>query len=90
MIKFDNTRASIFRKSFLAAAVVGFAVCSSLASAQSANPFGVPSEKAPNPAANIVAAPGSRGQGWLGQGRSEVIARHGMVATSDQIGRAHV
>ena len=85
MIKIDNTSASIIRKSFLAAAVAGFAVCSSLASAQSANPFGVPSEKAPNPAANIVAAPGSRGQGWLGQGRSEVIARHGMVATSDPL-----
>lgn len=53
--------------------------------AQSANAFGIPSEKVTNPAANVVAAPGSRGQGWLGQGRSEVIARHGMVATSDPL-----
>ncbi len=53
--------------------------------AQSANAFGTPSEKVSNPAANVVAVPGSRGQGWLGQGRSEVIARHGMVATSDPI-----
>ncbi|MEZ5489386.1 MAG: gamma-glutamyltransferase family protein [Gammaproteobacteria bacterium] len=56
-----------------------------VAAAQSANPFGIPSAESPNPAASIVAAPGSRGQGWLGQGRSEVIARHGMVATSDPL-----
>jgi len=85
VIKIDNTSTSIVRRSLLTAAVVGFAVGSSLVSAQSANPFGIPTEKAPNPAANIVAAPGSRGQGWLGQGRSEVIARHGMVATSDPL-----
>ena len=53
--------------------------------AQSPNAFGIPTETISNPAANVVAAPGSRGQGWLGQGRSEVIARHGMVATSDPI-----
>jgi len=53
--------------------------------AQSPNAFGIPTEKSSNPAANVVAAAGSRGQGWLGQGRSEVIARHGMVATSDPI-----
>jgi gamma-glutamyltranspeptidase/glutathione hydrolase len=57
----------------------------SILQAQSDNAFGIPSEKVTNPAANVVAAPGSRGQGWLGQGRSEVIARHGMVATSDPI-----
>ena len=57
----------------------------SLVNAQSDNAFGIPSEKVSNPAANVVAAPGSRGQGWLGQGRSEVIARHGMVATSDPL-----
>ena len=33
----------------------------------------------------MVAAAGSRAQGWLGQGRSEVIARHGIVATSDTL-----
>ena len=56
-----------------------------LAQAQSPNAFGNPTDKVPNPAANVVAAPGSRGQGWLGQGRSEVLARHGMVATSDPL-----
>ena len=54
-----------------------------IAQAQSPNPFGIPSEEVQTPAANIVAAPGSRAQGWLSQGRSEVIARHGIVATSD-------
>ena len=63
--------------------LAGFPLASSMA--QSPNAFGVPTEKISNPAANVVAAAGSRGQGWLGQGRSEVIARHGMVATSDPI-----
>ena len=53
--------------------------------AQSSNAFGRPTETAPNPAATIAAVPGSRGQGWLGQGRSEVLARHGIVATSDPL-----
>src|SRR4029079_12841231 len=33
----------------------------------------------------IKAVRGSRAQGWLSQGRSEVLARHGMVATSDPL-----
>lgn len=59
--------------------------CVNPAQGQSPNAFGAPTERAANPSANIVAAPGSRGQGWLGQGRSEVLARHGMVATSDPL-----
>lgn len=65
--------------------VTGLLAVSFSARAQSTNPFGIPSESNPNPAATIVAAPGDRGQGWLGQGRSEVLARHGMVATSDPL-----
>lgn len=53
------------------------------AQAQSPNPFGIPTAESPTPSANVVAAPGARAQGWLSQGRSEVIARHGIVATSD-------
>ena len=53
--------------------------------AQSPNPFGIPTEESPTPTAHVVAAPGSRAQGWLSQGRSEVIARHGIVATSDTL-----
>lgn len=57
----------------------------SLAHSQSQNPFGVPSEDSINPASKVEAVSGSRAQGWLGQGRSEVLARHGMVATSDPL-----
>jgi len=53
--------------------------------AQSPNAFGIPTADVPNPAANIAAVPGARAQGWLGQGRSEVLARHGIVATSDPL-----
>lgn len=52
---------------------------------QSKNPFGMPSAETPQPGSTIKAAPGSRAQGWLQQGRSEVLARHGMVATSDPL-----
>jgi gamma-glutamyltranspeptidase / glutathione hydrolase len=53
--------------------------------AQSPTPFGVPSIDQPAPAATIPAVPGSRAQGWLAQGRSEVLVRHGVVATSDPL-----
>lgn len=53
--------------------------------AQSPNAFSIPSGGEDNPAADIIAAPGARAQGWLGQGRSEVLARHGMVAASDPL-----
>ena len=53
--------------------------------AQSPNAFGVPSQAKPTPTSGINAVPGSRAQGWLAQGRSEVLARHGMVATSDPL-----
>jgi gamma-glutamyltranspeptidase/glutathione hydrolase len=61
------------------------ALCSIGTAEQSKTPFGIPTAQTPQPAADIKAAPGSRAQGWLGQGRSEVIARHGMVATSDPL-----
>jgi gamma-glutamyltranspeptidase/glutathione hydrolase len=53
--------------------------------AQSPTPFGIPNAGAPAPTAGIAAVAGSRAQGWLAQGRSEVLARHGMVATSDPL-----
>ncbi len=55
------------------------------ATAQSPNPFGIPSADQPSPAATIDTVPGSRAQGWLFQGRSEVLARNGIVATSDPL-----
>src|SRR5581483_4967592 len=53
--------------------------------AQSPNAFGAPTPDRPQPGTAIPAAPGSRAQGWLAQGRSEVLARHGIVATSDPL-----
>ena len=53
--------------------------------AQSPTPFGIPASGQPTPGAAIDAVPGSRAQGWLAQGRSEVLARHGIVATSDPL-----
>ena len=61
------------------------ALCTAGTAGQSKNPFGVPSAETPQPASTIKAVPGSRAQGWLQQGRSEVLARHGMVATSDPL-----
>src|SRR5258708_24237514 len=75
-------------KRFAFAAIVGVllaAIATLATSAQSANPFGIPSADQPMPGAAIKAVPGSRAQGWLSQGRSEVLARHGMVATSDPL-----
>jgi gamma-glutamyltranspeptidase/glutathione hydrolase len=53
--------------------------------AQSPHPFGTPTADVPQPGATVTAVPGSRAQGWLSQGRSEVLARHGIVATSDPL-----
>jgi gamma-glutamyltranspeptidase/glutathione hydrolase len=73
--------------SALGAAAIAFAVAvwSARGAAQSPHAFGQPTPDTPNPAASIQAAPGSRAQGWLAQSRSEVVARHGMVATSDPL-----
>jgi gamma-glutamyltranspeptidase / glutathione hydrolase len=71
------------RPALLVAACV--ALCAASATMQSPNPFGIPSPDRPMPASTIDAVPGSRAQGWLGQRRSEVLARHGMVATSDPL-----
>ena len=60
-------------------------VCVAGGAAQSPNPFGIPSADQPTPGAAIDAVSGSRAQGWLAQGRSEVLARHGIVATSDPL-----
>jgi gamma-glutamyltranspeptidase/glutathione hydrolase len=69
----------------VAAVAAGLAVTLATGTAQSPNAFGVPSADQPMPGAAIKAVPGSRAQGWLAQGRSEVLARHGMVATSDPL-----
>ncbi|MDP5070371.1 MAG: gamma-glutamyltransferase, partial [Congregibacter sp.] len=55
------------------------------AQAQSPHPFGIPQSANDKPSASITAMPGSRAQGWLSQGRSELLARHGVVASSDPL-----
>jgi gamma-glutamyltranspeptidase/glutathione hydrolase len=67
------------------ALIVILALATANTSGQSKTPFGVPSAETPQPGAEIKAVRGSRAQGWLAQGRSEVLARHGMVATSDPL-----
>ncbi|OFW43562.1 MAG: gamma-glutamyltransferase, partial [Acidobacteria bacterium RIFCSPLOWO2_12_FULL_67_14b] len=66
-------------------AAVAVAIYAATGLAQSQNPFGIPTPDKPQPSGTIEAVPGSRAQGWLSQGRSEVLARHGMVATSDPL-----
>jgi gamma-glutamyltranspeptidase / glutathione hydrolase len=67
------------------AIAAGLAIWCASGRAQSPNAFGLPTADRPQPAAGIDTVPGSRAQGWLAQGRSEVVARHGMVATSDPL-----
>src|SRR5262245_22345152 len=73
----SNSRALIVAAAIAAVTATGVA--------QSPTPFGIPTADVPQPGTTIKAVPGSRAQGWLAQGRSEVLARHGMVATSDPL-----
>jgi gamma-glutamyltranspeptidase/glutathione hydrolase len=66
-------------------AALAVTVCAATGIAQSPNAFGIPSGDKPTPGASVKAVRGSRAQGWLDQGRSEVLARHGLVATSDPL-----
>jgi gamma-glutamyltranspeptidase / glutathione hydrolase len=51
----------------------------------SPTPFGIPTRNIPNPSANITAVRGDRMWFWTQQTRSEVLARHGIVATSQPL-----
>lgn len=51
----------------------------------SPTPFGTPTPAIPDPAQNITAVRGDRMWDWTEQTRSEVLARHGMVATSQPL-----
>jgi gamma-glutamyltranspeptidase/glutathione hydrolase len=51
----------------------------------SPTPFGIPTRHIPNPSANITAVRGDRMWFWTQQTRSEVLARHGIVATSQPL-----
>jgi gamma-glutamyltranspeptidase / glutathione hydrolase len=73
------------RRISLLISLAGVAIWAASGTAQSPNPFGMPSADQPMPGATIDAVSGSRAQGWQGQGRSEVLARHGIVSTSDPL-----
>ena len=51
----------------------------------SSTPFGIPNAAVPNPAKTITAVSGDRSWYWTEQTRSEVLARHGVVATSQPL-----
>jgi gamma-glutamyltranspeptidase / glutathione hydrolase len=51
----------------------------------SATPFGQPTSENPNPGAAIAAVAGDRASNWGAQTRSEVLARNGIVATSQPL-----
>lgn len=52
------------------------------------NAFGRPTAGVPNPGANITAVPATRPAGYVDQGRSEVLARNGIAATSQPLATA--
>src|SRR5512141_292848 len=55
-----------------------------LAAGASLNPFGKPTALNPNPGKDITAVPGTRPNGgYINQTRSEILARNGVVATSE-------
>src|SRR5262245_13988937 len=70
----------------VAVMAVGVAAASFAASGDvSPTPFGIPTSAIPDPAANITAVRGDRQWFWTEQTRSEVLARHGIVATSQPL-----
>jgi len=54
-----------------------------LAAGASPNAFGKPTPDNWNPGNDITAVPGTRPTGWINQTRSEILARNGVVATSE-------
>ncbi|AMY07188.1 Putative gamma-glutamyltransferase YwrD [Luteitalea pratensis] len=73
------------RRVAVASVVLSIGTWYATGSAQSPIAFGTPTTQVPQPGGTVHAVPGSRAQGWLAQGRSEVLARHGIVATSDPL-----
>lgn len=74
---------SVIGAAVLVAGVASAAVAGS--GAVSPTPFGIPTRNDPNPAAHITAVRGDRMWFWTQQTRSEVLARHGIVATSQPL-----
>ncbi|MGH3426215.1 MAG: gamma-glutamyltransferase, partial [Mycobacteriales bacterium] len=66
-------------------AVAGVASAAGGGQDVSSTPFGTPTAAIPDPSANITAVRGDRMWDWTEQTRSEVLARHGIVATSQPL-----
>lgn len=65
---------------------LGAALSVAQSGSHSETPFGTPSAAVPKPSADITAVRGDRGdRQWSEQSRSEVLARHGIVATSQPL-----
>jgi gamma-glutamyltranspeptidase / glutathione hydrolase len=77
------------RRLLVAGVASALALGSGLSLAQtqgtSDTPFGTPTASVPDPGKRITAVRGDRQGNWLEQTRSEVLARHGVVATSQPL-----
>ena len=85
-----NVRRGVKRRGLWAigVAVLAVGVASGAFAASSdvsPTPFGIPTHKIPDPSGNITAVRGDRQWFWTEQTRSEVLARHGIVATSQPL-----
>ena len=67
------------------AIVVGATVAVAQTTGVSPTPFGSPTPENPRPGAGYTAVSGDRASNWPEQKRSEVLARNGMVATSQPL-----
>jgi hypothetical protein len=72
----------LLTRALLCLSTVSLSTVSLSSHAQSPNAFGTPTADVHSPSAAVTAVPGSRAQGWMLQGRSEVLARNGVVAAS--------
>lgn len=79
------------RRTWTVASVTGLALVAATAAGAtigrgvSPTPFGTPTEAITDPSLDITAVRGDRMWGWTEQTRSEVLARHGIVATSQPL-----
>jgi gamma-glutamyltranspeptidase / glutathione hydrolase len=84
-MRFWNIRTAVLgAAATIAVTTVAFAAASG-GTDVSPTPFGTPTAGIPDPARNITAVRGDRLWDWTEQTRSEVLARHGVVATSQPL-----
>jgi gamma-glutamyltranspeptidase/glutathione hydrolase len=83
-MRFVNPRTAVLA---LAVTIMAVAVASAASGGSdvSPTPFGTPTAGIPDPSQNITAVRGDRMWDWTEQTRSEVLARHGVVATSQPL-----